>query len=595
MADSRYQDYNITVILIDTMLIKNIYYPLTLLSGILLFFSCHSDFSSQQNNISSDSTVIDQGEALFTLHCSGCHNIYQNGIGPALAGITTEVSADWLLYFIQHPEESITSGDERATQLYKKYKTIMPSFASLKEAELNALIAFLHTHQSASTIKREDSKGITDPIPERIIFDGMVLDLTEIAKFPVTSEDGNPPLARITKLDFQPENHNLFVLDLNGILYKIKDEHPIPYLDVRKLKQKFIHKPGLATGFGSFAFHPNFQKNGLLYTTHTEPPRTLKAEFGYADSIKSTVQWVLTEWKVTDHAVDRFAGTSRELFRADMVSGIHGVQEIAFNPSSQPGEKDYGLLYIGVGDGGCVENGYPALSQSREKIWGTILRIDPAGRNSANGKYGIPSSNPFATDQNSKIPGEIYAFGFRNPHRISWTKSGSMLVCNIGQRHIESVNLVHPGNDYGWPIREGHFLINPQENIDDIFPLPADDSLYRITYPVAEFDHDEGAAISGGLEYLGNTLPRLKEKFIFGDIPSGRLFYINTTDIQQGKLATIKEWRISINGKLTTLIEACRNNRVDLHFGRDAEGELYILTKADGKLYKLTGVNQSIK
>ena len=62
-----------------------------------------------------------------------------------------------------------------------------------------------------------------------------------------------------------------------------------------------IHQPaGLATGFGSFAFHPDFAKNGLLYTTHTEAPGSAPADFVYADSIKVTLQWVLTEWKVND-------------------------------------------------------------------------------------------------------------------------------------------------------------------------------------------------------------------------------------------------------------------------------------------------------
>ena len=32
-----------------------------------------------------------------------------------------------------------------------------------------------------------------------------------------------------------------------------------------------------------------------------------------------------------------------------------------------------------------------------------------------------------------------------------------------------------------------------------------------------------------------------------------------------------------------------RIGRVDLHFGMDAEGEMYLLTKADGKMYTITG------
>lgn len=559
----------------------------TVLLLIIFFCSCHQD-SSSNDDISSDSTVVASGEALFNQYCSGCHNIQRNGIGPKLAGITTAVSMAWLRHFIADPQEVISSGDERASQLFRKYKTVMPSFATLKENDVDALIAFLHVHRSSADAEKNSNKGLTDPIPEPVVFDGLVVNLKEVTQFPVTSDNGKTPLARITKLDFEPGTGSLFVDDLNDRLYKMKEGKPLLYMDMRKLKTRFIYQPGLATGLGSFAFHPGFAKNGLFYTTHTEPPRIVNAEFGFDDSIKATVQWVLTEWKANDVSANHFAGSSRELLRIDMVSGIHGVQEITFNPLAKPGDDDYGLLYIGVGDGGSVENGYPFLAQSKEKIWGTVLRIDPQGSNSTNGKYGIPSHNPFAQQRQPRIPGEIYAFGFRNPHRITWTKNGDMLVCNIGQHHIESVNLVSPGGDYGWPIREGRFVVDPHGDINNVYPLPEDDSIYKITYPVAEFDHDEGVAISGGLEYGGNTVPLLKGKYLFGDIPSGRLYYINIADIRQGKRVPIQEWRITLNGTGTTLVEACGSSRVDLHFGRDAHGELYILTKADGRLYKLT-------
>lgn len=564
-----------------------------ILTGVILY-SCHSGNSSSSDSISKDSAVIASGQQLFEQHCTSCHQLYQNSIGPKLAGVTSEVSAAWLRRFIHNPGEMISSGDKHAEELIREYKTVMPSFESLDEKEVDALIAFFHAHQPENTNSKDsDDKGITDPIPERIRYNGLAVHIAPVTQFPTTSDNGNKPLARITKLDYQPGTGDLFVVDLNGKLYKLVNGNPVLYLDMVKEKPLFIPKPGLATGFGSFAFHPGFAKNGLLYTTHTEPPRTRKAEFGYADSIKSTVQWVLTEWKVKDPKADQFSGDSRELFRIDMVSGIHGVQEITFDPFAKPADKSYGLLYVGVGDGGCVENGFPDLALSKEQVWGTVLCIDPLGHNSKNGNYGIPASNPFASKAHHQIPGEIYAYGFRNPHRITWTSKHDMLVCNIGQHHIESVNLVVPGHDYGWPIREGQFLINPAGDINHVYPLPPDDEKYQITYPVAVFDHDEGAAITGGLEYLGNTIPLLKGKYLFGDIPSGRLFLLRVADIRQGAMAPIEEWRVSIDNQLTSLMEVCGNSRVDLHFGRDASGELYLLTKADGRLYKLINAAQT--
>ena len=171
-----------------------------------------------------------------------------------------------------------------------------------------------------------------------------------------------------------------------------------------------------------------------------------------------------------------------------------------------------------------------------------------------------------------------------------------MLASNIGQTNIESLNLVMPGHDYGWPIREGNFLINPEGDLNKIYRLPANDSKYSITYPIAEYDHDEGKSISGGYEYRGEALPHVKGKFLFGDILTGRLFFIDLKDLkdlQQGTLAPIKEWKIALQGVPLSLKEHFKNERVDLHLGRDASGELYLLTKTDGKIYRLSSATMT--
>ncbi len=563
------------------------------LSGILYFSnSCNTGSSTDNNSFSSDAAVIAVGKSLFEKNCSACHSFKQDGIGPGLGRITNEVTVEWLQRFIRNPQEMILSGDGRVAELRKKFKSPMPSFAAFKDDDLNAILAFLHANKVSTPLSKDDDKGIRDPIPEKIKLSSLVVNLEPITQFPPSNDSGSLPLTRITKLSFGPDAGALFVNDLRGKLYKLKNGRPVLYMDIAKLRPAFIDAPGLATGFGSFAFHPHFADNGIFYTTHTEAPGSGKADFSYDDSIRITVQWVLTEWKTTNPSADSFSGTAKELLRINMVEGAHGVQEITFNPLSKSGDKDYGLLYIGVGDGASVQEGYSFLPHSKERVWGTILRIDPAGSNSANGKYGIPLDNPFVHDADPKILKEIYAYGFRNPHRITWSKTGEMLACNIGQANIEAIYLISPGRDYGWPVREGNFVFNPDGNLNNVYPLPANDSINKITYPIAEYDHDEGVAISGGYEYWGKTIPYLKRKFLFGDIPSGRLFYINTNDIKQGTLAPIREWRITISKLSRTLKEVCGSDRVDLRFGRDAQGELYILTKADGGLYKMTSATE---
>ena len=558
---------------------------LLLIAYCLLLSGCNTA-STSEHEIATDSVSIANGRQLFDRDCSSCHNFRQDGIGPQLTGIAGEVSADWLRSFIRNPQEVINSGDARAQTLFTSYRTIMPSFAHYSDEDVNMVIAFLNSRKERPERRRtRNPDALEDPIPEAIPMSDLVVGLEEITQIPPSAE---PPLrTRIAKLDFRPDTKELFMLDLRGKLYYLDNDQPEVYMDMAAVRPAFINTPGLATGFGSFAFHPEFGKNGLLYTTHTEGPGSGIADFSYNDSIKVLLQWVLTEWRTDKPEAIPFSGKGRELFRINMVHSFHGVQEITFNPLSKPGSEDYGLLYIGIGDGSSVEFGYPFLVHSTSTIWGSIVRIDPAGRNSANGQYGIPRTNPFAGNKEPNVLGEIYAYGFRNPHRITWSRSGQMLASNIGHHNIESLNLILPGHDYGWHIREGTFVMDAYTNMSDVFALPPDDSIYHVTYPVAQYDHDEGNAISGGYEYWGKVVPELIGKYIFGDIVSGRLFYVEMNDLKLGSQAPIREFQVSLNGERKTFPQICANNRVDLRFGRDAQGELYVFTKPDGKVYKI--------
>jgi len=545
--------------------------------------SCNSD--TDHTTIAKDSLSIAHGQSLFMQHCSGCHNFKQDGIGPDLSGLTDSVDLKWIQKFIKNPKQLIDSGDKRAEKLFKKYQTVMPSFLAIKENELNNIIAFMHTKKK--TVKKRqvsDPNALKNPVPAKIEVSDVVVALDLVTQIPSSNKE--PPLARIVKMDIEPHTGSLFILDLRGKLFKLEKDLPSIYFDMATYKSDFIHQPGLGSGFGSFAFHPSFANNGLLYTTHTERANSKQADFAFDDSIKVTLQWVITEWKTQQPDAFPFSGTGRELFRVNMVAGLHGVQDISFNPIAKPGSEDYGLLYIGIGDGGAVENGHADLVHSVDRIWGTILRIDPAGRNSVNRQYGIPPQNPFSQRGISAL-GEIYAYGFRNPNRLTWLKSGGMLATNIGHAHIESVNIIRKGHNYGWPIREGTFALHPGKDLNNIYLLPSDDSVFNITYPVIQYDHDEGKAIAGGYEYTGTAVSTLRGKYLFGDIVNGRLFYSETAHMKQGRQSPVKEWQITMNGKRASLRDICGNKRVDLRFGRDKKGEMYVFTKADGKVYRL--------
>jgi glucose/arabinose dehydrogenase len=548
---------------------------------VLLIWCCNTKSSSSTKLSSPDSLSVGKGEEVFEANCSGCHNFRFDGIGPKLGGLTASVTDAWIKNFIRNPKAVMDAGDTIARALLVGYPTVMPSF-SLPDSQVHDLIAFLHTKKfHPTTFVSKNLTEITDPMPDTITRSALTCNLSTVTSIPASSLER--PFTRINKI----ECHSgvMYILDMRGKLYAKTNKHPFVYLDLPAGEPSFLGKPGLATGFGSFAFHPDFKNNGLLYTTHTEPAHTKKADFSINDSIKTALQWVLTEWKASMPGASEFSGTHRELLRIDMVTGMHGVQEITFRPGAKRGEEDYGLLYVGVGDGGCVENGYPLITHQPGKVWGAILRIDPLGKNSGNGRYGIPVQNPFASDP--KKCGEMFAYGFRNPNRISWSRSNLMLVSNIGQANIESVNIVNKGNDFGWPQREGPLVLDYEGDMRKVYALPSNDSVNHYTYPVLQYDHGEGSAISGGFEYTGSRVKQLKGKYIFGDVVSGKLFFTDTKELKPGHLATIREFNITNLHKRVTLKKLCGDARVDLRFGEDCNGEILILTKSDGMIYRL--------
>ena len=432
---------------------------------------------------------------------------------------------------------------------------------------------------------------ITDPIPDTITKSGLSVEIEDVLQIPPS--DNEQPLARINILKMSPDNLNRqFVNDLRGKLYVIIDNIPSVYLDLAAQHPNFIDSPGLGTGFGMFAFHPQFMINGKFYTSHGEATGSGSADF--QPPVPGTpihMQWVIMEWTAPNPLDNSFSGTSRELLRIDFPGNKHGIQDMAFNPNSLQEDPDYGMLYVCIGDGGTTDAGYPGNTQTLGSIFGTILRIDPLGTNGINGQYGIPADNPFTGTQPDTLP-EIWAWGFRNPHRITWDSGGDgkMLIGEIGEKNIEEVDLGIAGANYGWNLREGTFLYDWTQN-ELVFPLPANDSTFSFTYPVAQYDHDEGFAIIGGFVYRGSAAAQLSGKYIFGDIKNGRVFYTEADSLIDGRQYEIHELTLTQNGEEIELSELVNDDRVDLRFGLDDNGEIYVLTKADGMVRKLIGVN----
>ncbi len=179
-----------------------------------------------------------------------------------------------------------------------------------------------------------------------------------------------------------------------------------------------------------------------------------------------------------------------------------------------------------------------------------MLRIQPNAVSAAT-PYSIPSDNPFASSSftSESAKGEIWAYGFRNPHRLSWDPtSDKLIVDNIGLHSYEEVNFVEPGKNYGYSSLEGTQVLGTNNQVNNN-PLPASLPLTISpgntagtiipTYPVVEYSHKDGDSVSSGFVYRGSAIPELDGKYVFGDITTGRLFYVDYAEmLSQEKVRT---------------------------------------------------------
>jgi hypothetical protein len=447
------------------------------------------------------------------------------------------------------------------------------------------------------------------PLTGPVLDAGQVVVVEDVIQLPFSS--GSRPHARLNVLQLAPDGSGrIFVSDLNGPFYVIDGATVSTYLDFGLLFANLKTSPGLASGFVSFALHPEFASNGLFYTVHTEFVGSTPANLGPTLPVSVIQHSILTEWEAIVPALNVFAGSSRELIRIASPHNHHNLGEISFDPSLGIGDDDYGLLYLAAGDFGSVESSQPEQLQRLDTPYGAMLRIDPLGgpftRGTTTYDYGIPPGNPFAGDGDPDTLGEIYTYGFRNGHRIVWDTihSGAAFVTDIGERNIEEIAVLASGANYGWPEREGTYAIDVTASLGNVFALPLDDASYGYSYPAAQYDHDDvstfSSAIAGAAVYRGSPAHALYGEFIFGDIVAGDLFHSSVGDLivaDDGVPATtaqIYSLGVLRNGTASSIADIVADAlgipsvaRTDLRIARVATGEIYITTKQDAYVRKL--------
>jgi glucose/arabinose dehydrogenase len=239
-----------------------------------------------------------------------------------------------------------------------------------------------------------------------------------------------------------------------------------------------------------------------------------------------------------------------------------------------------GMVYLALGDGGGGNDGYPSYGsghaaggngQSLQSVKGKVLRIDPTPSGGA--QYSIPADNPFVGFSDSVGPAraEIWAFGLRNPWRISFDRSTHDLwIADVGQSAREEVDFVsagdaaHPGGkgaNFGWNRREG-LIAGP----DPSAPNPSGGALVD---PIFDYDHSQGdCAIVGGYVYRGTAINGLGGQYLYTDNCRGLIRSVT----RSGSTGVSRSLNATVSSPSS--------------FGEDNQGELYVLSLSSG-LFKL--------
>lgn len=426
----------------------------------------------------------------------------------------------------------------------------------------------------------------------------ITLILRDIVK--INSPDNSSTPARVNSIAIAPDKpERLYIVDMDGVVHIFENGalNPNVFLDMKQLGDIFIHND-MEKGLSSIAFHPDFNNPsswgyGRLYTASTESSESGTADFFSPEKTNPVSHHdVIAEWRVDQKNPDRVDMSSRrEVMRIAHPYRDHTIGMVSFNPTSKPGDAEYGLLYIGVGDGGntIVRKGeidYFRTAQNGLLPFGKILRINPKPEGSLH--YSVSLDNPFVGNKN--YLGEIWAYGLRNPQRFSWDTGSShrMFIADIGQAKVEEINIGLVGGNYGWSEREGTFVTQHKDE-NYIGQLSSDDKDNHYIYPLAQYQHDVGKAVSGGYVYRGKLIPELQGSYLFGDIATGDVFFLDTKEMaSKSTITNARKIRIKYSGRVKTFLEITNKARADLHFGIDGNGELYTLTKVDGAVRKFS-------
>jgi glucose/arabinose dehydrogenase len=370
-------------------------------------------------------------------------------------------------------------------------------------------------------------------------------------------------------VEFAPgDPDTTYVVDQAGVAYAVTDGGTgTPFLDVR---DRMVALSGYEErGLLGLAFHPDYQSNGRVFARYSAPA-TDDTPSGFSHT------FVLAEYDATSGSAD--PDSERRLLELPQPQANHNAGSVCFGPD--------GHLYVGTGDGGGANDTGRGHAKDwydgnaggngqdvTENLLGSILRldVDAAGPDRA---YGIPGDNPLVGE-----PGfdEHYAWGFRNPWRLSFT-DGDLYAADVGQNRFEEVDIVDAGGNYGWNVREATHCFDTDDpgSPPDECPgeTPDGEPLHS---PIIEYPHSgdpvSGISVIGGYRYTGSAVPAFENAYVFGDYRSNGRLFLAEPPANDGLWPTRA---IDVGGG-----DSPPGNFL-LAFGRDHDDELYTATTESG-------------
>lgn len=305
-----------------------------------------------------------------------------------------------------------------------------------------------------------------------------------------------------------------FIVDQVGRIWiltaagKLLDQ---PFLDIHDRTVELMREYD-ERGLLGLAFHPRYAQNGRFFVYYSAPLHPDAPDYWDHTSHMSEFRVSADNPNVAD------PGSEQVLLAVDQPQYNHNAGTLVFGPD--------GYLYVSLGDGGGDGDddfGHTPLignGQDSNNLLGSILRIDVDSVPDPPLRYAIPPDNPFV---NGPGCAEIFAYGLRNPYRISLDReTGMLLAADAGQDAWEEVSVIERGGNYGWPPLEGTHCFNPEtpENAPAVCAQvgPAGQPLLWpvIEIPNANLEGGMGQAIIGGYMYRGRAIPALAGRYVFG-------------------------------------------------------------------------------